>query len=220
MIFLASCAIFVSIVGIAHKSLNIAIVWGIPDKSGPATFFAPFIYNASAAAIMNLGFPIILCLALQTQREKGIQGTFFGWTLAAGIVFVGILTAASKAGAMILIFQLLLFVTWEFKTILAAFGQRRRGRKMSTEKKLVLGAIATIFGSLGLLSVRYLNSRAQELSKSLSEEGEADTIDGRLAIIKFTLENLSTPSTPFGKGTAPVPSDTPSFITSNQVISI
>ena len=200
---LASCAIFVSIVGIVHKSLNIATVWGIPDISGPASFFAPFIYNANAAAIMNMGFPVILCLALQTQREKGIQGTFFGWTLAAGIVFVGILAAASKAGAIILIFQLLCFISWEFNTILDALRQRRRGKKMSTEKKFVLAAIATLFGALGLISVGYLNSRVQEFSRSLSEEGKADTIDGRLAIIRFTLEKSFDAIDPVWEGHGP-----------------
>lgn len=186
MISFGLCAILVAIIGLGHKILNIPTVWGIPDKEAPQTFFAPFLYAANAAAFMNLGLPVVMAIALHTQREKGVQPEFFAWILGIAVLTGGILAAASKAGAIIMLAQLLFFLILEFKTFREAWTQRKRGSGLGMEKTLVLGAVATIFLVLSALSAGYLVDRFGRFFTEIDEQGSASTITGRVAMIKKT----------------------------------
>ena len=187
------------------KILGLETVWGIEDEYGqPDTIFPPYVYNGYAAAMMNMGIIIALSLALTAYRKDGTSRLFYFWLFCGAFIGVGILTAASKAGALILIGQLGLFVLLEGKTLLNIIrSKRRRKNKMSLEKKMALGAAAIIIAGFTIISVGGLNTRIQEFFDDVEDDGQASTIEGRVEMMKLMLNLSSDPEEAYWHGIGP-----------------
>ncbi len=187
----ALASLSVALIGMTHKILGIGTVWGIPDQQ-PELFFAPYVYNGNAASMMNLGIIMAFAMALTDYRKNGTSRLFYLWMTCGAVIGIGIIFAASKAGALILVGQLGLFVLFEAKTLLGIIRSKRRRRtKMSLEKKMALGAAAIILAGFTIISTGLLNSRFQDMFEDIENTGEASTIDGRLEMMKLMV-NLST----------------------------
>ena len=199
----ALASLLVAITGMTHKILGFQTVWGIDDDQ-PELFFAPYVYNGNAASLMNLGIIIALSLALTAYRKDGTSRRFYLWLTCGAVIGVGILTASSKAGALILFGQLGLFVLFEAKTLLNLIrSKRRRKNKMSLEKKMALGASAIILAGFTIISTGLLNSRFQEMFEDIENTGEASTIEGRVEMMQLMMKLSADPNEAYWHGIGP-----------------
>ncbi|MDA7881473.1 O-antigen ligase family protein [Akkermansiaceae bacterium] len=199
----ALASLSVALIGMTHKILGIETVWGITDEQ-PELIFAPYIYNGNAASMMNLGVIIALSLALTTYRKNGSGLFFYLWLCCGAVIGIAILAASSKAGALILIGQLGLFVLLEGKTLLKIIhSKRRRKLKMSLEKKMALGASAIILAGFTIISTGLLNTRFQEMFEDIENTGEASTIEGRVEMMKLMMKLSADPEEAYWHGIGP-----------------
>lgn len=183
--YLALClltGILVTLTGLGHKIMGLETVWGFED-SQPPTFFAPFIYNANAAAYLNLTIPLALGFFCYQRRRGGSDSLMSLYLLAAGLIMVGSISAASKAGIAILIICLVLFLVLEWRSITFKRQSFSSGTT-SLESRAVKSAlaIAAVISAIAVMSLAI--SRFTELAGRVSEGGSGALIPGRIAMIK------------------------------------
>jgi hypothetical protein len=117
---------------------------------------------------------------------------------------MGILTAASKAGALILLGQLGLFVLFERKTLFKVLvPKRRKGDKMALEKKMALGAAAIVLAGFTIISTGFLNTRFQEFFDDIEKEGQSSTIAGRVEMMQLMIDISTDPKEAYWHGIGP-----------------
>ena len=199
----ALAALTVALIGTTHKILGIDTVWGIVDEQ-PETIFAPYVYNGNAASLMNLGIIIAFSFSLTAYKKNGTDLLFYLWLCCGAVIGMGILTAASKAGALILIGQMGLFALFEGKTLLSIVqSKRRKKNKLSLEKKMALGAAAIVLVGFTIISTGFLNTRFQEMFEDIEKTGEASTIDGRLEMMQLMTKISTDPNEAYWHGIGP-----------------
>lgn len=181
---IAISGVVVALVGLVHKLLGMDTIFGLSTILGrpvnlPETYFAPFVYNANAASLMNLTLAISLGLACQACRKYGFTRKFYLWASASMVTSIGVVAAASKAGILIMIFQLGLFVIFEGKYIWTVVKRSRKKGRLSFEKKLLLGMVGVVFMGCVLLFVGPSISRFEVLVDDMADGEGAATVEGR-----------------------------------------
>ncbi|MGJ8696659.1 MAG: O-antigen ligase family protein [Verrucomicrobiaceae bacterium] len=186
---LALSGLAVTLVGLAHKGLGMRSVWGVvvdpnrPNLGHPETYFAPFVYNANAAAFLNLVYPVSVALALRAWRLRSSLPQIYLWVISALMSAAGVVATASKGGFLILGLVSLLLVVIEWKS-LKDFVRGMRSAGMATESRIGIGAMGLLFVAFVALGIRHLVVRWQYLAETLGSGGHSATVDTRLAIMR------------------------------------
>ncbi len=186
----------VTITGLLHKMIGWKAIWNAPGQVLPETYFAPFVYNANAAAFLNLTTMVALGLAFHNlvDQRKGKRKTFSLWLTIAGICALGVLASASKAGAAILVAQFGCFLVLNFTLAKKHSIQLFQGAKfLSTEKKLVIGSTLLLFLIFAVSSADLLITRVTEILTQMDEKGSSSTIQGRIHYIGIMKHLIATP---------------------------
>lgn len=181
---MAISGVLVALIGLIHKLLGSTTIFGMKTIKGypvelPDLFFAPFVYNANAASFMNLTMALSLGLAAHSCRGKGFSRNFYLWTGAAMVTCVGVITAASKAGVIIMVLQVGLFVVLEGRYIWSMFQRVIRKGKISLERKILSSVVVILFVGIVLLSMGSSLSRFNTLKTDVSGGKGSATMEGR-----------------------------------------
>ena len=205
----ALCGVAVTLVGIGHKVMDAQYIYGLEKIEGrimtelPELYFAPFIYNANAASFLNFTTAIALGLAFYNRRLSPYSQGFFLWLAVAGVCALGVIAAASKAGVILLVFQLGLFVLWEGKFLINSFKKQKGSPPMTAEKKIALGIVTALFLLLASLVVSTVVLRFEELiEKSKTEQGSS-TVEGRKIMRSLVWDVVSDQEKVGWRGTGP-----------------
>lgn len=195
---LALCGTVVAVVGVGHKLFGLETIYGLTTVNGrpasvPETYFAPFVYNANAASLMNLTFVLSLGLACQSCRGSGFTKNFYLWVGSAMVTAIGVVAAASKAGILIMLFQMGLFAVVEGKYLWKVLKRSRLRERLSLEKKFLLGAVGIVFLGGLLLVMGPSIARFGLLMDDLADGGGAATVEGRGEVRGIVWELIKDP---------------------------
>ena len=200
----------VAIIGLGHKLLGMETIFGIESFNGkeaklPELFFAPFVYNANAASLMNLTLAMSLGLFGQAHRKYGFSRICYFWLVSVMVTSVGVLAAASKAGILILLAQFALYAVLEFRYWWAVFKKKKRGSKkgkkkvVSVEKMLLKGVAVIIFVGFTILFVGPSVNRFGTLITEVSDNKEGSaTIEGRSRVRGVVWQLITDPERGWG----------------------
>ena len=212
----AVAGLIVTFIALGHKILGMKTVWGMtatPEQVEqgikiihPETYFAPFIYNANAAAFLNLIFPVSLALALRAWKRKQKTPVIFFWVLAGFITVAGVIAAASKGGFLILLFCLTLWVLLERKSLALLLKKMRSGKKSGLENQLGIFLGGVIILGFIAMGTRHLFARWGTLAETLAANEQSGTVHSRIEMMKKML-HMASPSEGswhgFGPGSFP-----------------
>ena len=201
---LATSGFVVTLIALLHKALKLEAVWGIATRH-PETYFAPFVYNANAAAFLNLVLPISLALTLRAWRLSHGKSVVLGWLAVSIITFCGVITAASKGGFLICLGVLFLFVVVEKSALKSAFRAFRKSPK-SIETKLGSAVLAAVLAAFLVTGTTQLIKRWETLANTLAASEQSGTVHSRLEMMKL-LSKMASPEEGgwhgFGAGSFP-----------------
>ena len=173
----------ITIVGLFHRVLDAPSVWFV-DQTHPATFFAPFIYNANAGSYLNfsgaLGFSFWV-----SSFWKGSRSRTIGWAIITALCFVGVIATASKGAFLILLLTLGLCLFFHRKRLLKylpGIWVELKGRGF--EGKLIILAIIVMILSFAGVGVQNLITRMDSFIED-ARDGSAATVEGRLTMMRM-----------------------------------
>lgn len=195
---IAISGVGVALIGLGHKLLGMDTIFGLSTILGrpvnlPETYFAPFVYNANAASLMNLTLAISLGLACQACRKYGFTRKFYLWVSASMVTSIGVVAAASKAGVLIMMFQLGMFAVFEGKYIWTVVKRNRKKGSLSFEKKLLMGMVGVVFTGCVLLFAGSSISRFGVLMDEMADGGGSATVKGRSEVRGVLLQLIKDP---------------------------
>ena len=172
----------ITLVGLYHRVVGAPSVWFV-DEIHPATFFAPYIYNANAGSVLNfsgaLAFSFWIASFGQAVRAKGIF-----WSLITLMCFLGAVATGSKGAFLVMVLTLGFSVfahRARLSTILS--GSFRGLKKSGIESKVLLITMVLITMSFVAAGLPVLISRVTEFLED-AQDGNAGTVEGRLGIMK------------------------------------
>jgi hypothetical protein len=189
--------VVVTFVGIAHRVMDARSIWFEEGQRLPETFFAPYVYNGSAGAFLNLAgataFSFWVASFWSSSRSKKI-----GWGIVTVICFLGVIATASKGSFLMLLATLALSLLFHRKR-LVAFWPEFRGQIMGrgVEGKLILICVTAIIFAFAAVGVPRLITRMDNLIED-AQDGSASTVDGRLGIMRVMLKMSSLDEGGFG----------------------
>ncbi len=203
--WLVGLGVAVSLFGILHKATGAEAVWWLEDRKHPVTFFAPFVYHASAGAFLNLIFPLAIGGGLSVASGEDGRGARWTWFGAALVIGSATLITTSKGAVLLVLASLLLqmFVhRRRLRSLLAEGSSFAGGRRF--ERALLAAAAAG--GVLLVLLIGWDRSlgRFDEWSARLAEEGLAG--EGRV-VVAGVIASMAAPDAGglwgYGPGTFP-----------------
>ncbi|NJM38469.1 MAG: O-antigen ligase family protein [Akkermansiaceae bacterium] len=176
-------------VGIYHKSIAAKSVW-LVDEWHAGSFFAPYIYNANAASLMNLS--CALSLGFFFGQRKGPKSEIYRglWLINSLICGIGVMAAGSKGAIIILVVMLLATLFLNQKRLLRLTKIEGESKYLAWEKRMMLAGITALILGFGLVASQNLVSRTQELYSQVTEDGYSESIGGRTAIMGLMLDMI------------------------------
>jgi hypothetical protein len=180
--FIAVMGAMIAAIGIFHKAIAAKSVWLI-DEWHAGSFFAPYIYNANAAAFMNLS--CALSLGLFLGQAEGTKGRVYRclWLTNALLCGIGVMAAGSKGATLILILMLLATLLLNKKRFLGLIRNAGKPKNLVIEKRVMIAGIIALVLGFGLVSSQNLVSRTRVLYSEVTEDGYSESFGGRTAII-------------------------------------
>lgn len=202
---LVGTGVAVALFGILHKVTGATAVWWLEDRDHPVTFFAPYVYHASAGAFMNLVFPLAVAGAIAAPVDEEKSGTRWVWMASAGLLAGAVLITTSK-GAILLIFvgMLLQLIAHRRRLRFLITQSQHQATGLRVEQYIMLAAVA--IGACLILLIGWQNSMDRFVSfyDRIGDEGVAG--DGRVKIAQV-LANMAAPDAGglwgYGPGTFP-----------------
>lgn len=202
---LVGLGVAVAFFGILHKVTGATAVWWLEDRKHPVTFFAPFVYHASAGAFMNLIFPLAFAGAMATPEGDRNRGARWTWLAAAAIIGGATLITTSKGAVLLIICGMFLQIVAHRRRLRFMIAQ---GRSHGTSRRIehAFMAAAVLAGGALILLIGWENSlaRIESFQERLSTGGLGN--DGRIQIAKV-LAAMAAPDAGgfwgYGPGTFP-----------------
>ncbi len=179
-------------IGIFHKIVGAKAVWFV-DEWHAGSFFAPYIYNANAAALMNLSCTLALGFFFGQRESSQVKIHRGIWLTIASLSGVGVMVAGSKGAILILVFILILSFFLNRKRFIKLIRSEGKPKNLVFEKRIMMTFIAAIILSLGVISSKNLTSRTQTLFNDIDRDGYSESVRARLAIMGLMVK-MSSPS--------------------------
>ena len=172
----------ITVVGLYHRVVGAPSVWFV-EETHPATFFAPFIYNANAGSVLNFSGALAFSFWIASFGQS-VRGKAIFWGLITLICFSGAVATGSKGAFLILLLTLLLSVIAHRARFFSILSGSIHGLKKSgLESKVGLIMMSLIGLSFVAASLPVLISRMTTFVED-AQDGSAGTIDGRLGIMR------------------------------------
>lgn len=172
----------ITLVGLYHRVVGAPSIWFV-DKTHPATFFAPFIYNANAGAVLNFSGALAFSFWIVSFGESGRAKSIF-WSLTSLLCFLGVLATASKGAVLVLCWTLGVSGVIHRGRLLSIFSDGFRSLKRSgLESKVLFLVTALIASSFLAAGLPYLIFRMLSFVED-AQDGSAATVEGRLGIMR------------------------------------
>lgn len=183
----------VALVGMGHRIMGIDSVWAVESLNKPKTFFAPFVYGANAGSFMNLTMLIAVALAIAAWRKRKPNWASF-WAICAGLCVLGVIFTASKAGIILFLAQMIIFILWTRKQLVTLLKEVWEVMSaMSLEKKATVGAVLFIFVFFAISGANFLITRVDTFLGAIEKDGRSYTIEGRLELMEMMWKLVTIP---------------------------
>jgi len=176
----------ITCIGLYHRAIDASSVW-LVDQIHPETFFAPYVYNANAGALLNFCGAIAFSFWISSLGQTILSRKVF-WGLLTLLSFAGSVATASKGAFLVMLITV------------GLCGLAHRGRIFSTvtlgfknlkssklESRVLAGTFLILVFLFFVVGLPSLLSRVTGLLEDL-RAGDSATVNGRLGIMKVLLK--------------------------------